>query len=111
MKLKQPLNFSEAVQPACLPEHDQDRYEGVLKIAGFGRTKHPIIDRNGDRSNFDGNGPSRYLKEAEIFDFSDDRMTECARDFEICVENRETRENSCHGDSGIDESDYLKLFW
>ena len=32
LKLKSPLNFTDSVQPACLPEKDEDHYEGVLKV-------------------------------------------------------------------------------
>ena len=38
VKLAQPLNFSETVQPACLPDHHEDHYDGPLKVrsvAGF----------------------------------------------------------------------------
>ena len=36
VKLKQPLNFTEAVQPACLPDHHQDHYDGILKARSIG---------------------------------------------------------------------------
>ena len=32
VKLKRPLIFTEAVQPACLPDHRQNHYDGVLKV-------------------------------------------------------------------------------
>lgn len=32
IKLKTPLKFSEAVQPACLPDHDQGYYGGALQV-------------------------------------------------------------------------------
>ena len=34
VKLKNPFNFtnSAAVQPACLPLHHQDQYDGILKV-------------------------------------------------------------------------------
>lgn len=32
IRLKQPLNFSQAVQPACLPTEHRERYDGVLKV-------------------------------------------------------------------------------
>ena len=32
IKLKKPLNFSAAVQPACLPDQPRDLYKNVLKV-------------------------------------------------------------------------------
>lgn len=32
IKLKQPLNFTEAVEPACLLEHERYKHFGVLKV-------------------------------------------------------------------------------
>ena len=32
IKLKKPLNFSDAVQPACLPDQPRDIYKNVLKV-------------------------------------------------------------------------------
>ena len=34
IKLKSPLIFNEAVQPACLPTEHQVFYDGVLKVSG-----------------------------------------------------------------------------
>ena len=38
LKLRQPLKFNETVQPACLPDHHEDHYDGPLQVtpvAGF----------------------------------------------------------------------------
>ena len=32
IKLKSPLNFTDSVQPACLPTQNQGHYDGVLKV-------------------------------------------------------------------------------
>ena len=32
VKLRSPLNFTEAVQPACLPDHHEDHYDGPLQV-------------------------------------------------------------------------------
>lgn len=45
---------------------------------------------------------SRYLRENEAFDHTNDAKMGCSKWKEICVENRDKRKSSlCFGDSGL----------
>lgn len=95
IELKSPLEFNEAVQPACLPNQPQEHYDGALQISGFGKTERPVDEQNGHLRD---SGISRYLKEGKTYDHSDDPKRKCLKRNFICVEN--PVDSSCHQDSG-----------
>ena len=114
VKLARPLKFTKAVQPACLPAQPQDHYDGVLKVRPIIFTclsKFQILKLNfifGDVQQWvagiydDGPGLSRYLKEGNTYDLSDDPGVNRRSKYHICVENRKDSsvDITCNGDSG-----------
>ena len=97
IKLKSPLRFNDAVQPACLPNEIKDKYPNELITIGWGSTNIVQIDRRIGGSIVP---PviSRFLKEAEMYDHTDTiKFCEDKKETNICVFNEKTKETSCKG--------------
>ena len=118
VKLKQKLNFTEYVQPACLPTGHRDYYDGILKvktsfdlfltdlisnlilkISGWGSVERIIYDQYGDQIS---GKYIRWLKEGNTYDLSHDQTVICRTKYNICVENKKdaSADITCNGDSG-----------
>ena len=96
VKLKQKLNFTQYVQPACLPTGHRDYYDGILKvktsfdlfltdlisslilkISGWGSVERIIYDKDGDRIS---GKYIRWLKEGNTYDQSKKKQGLCQRE-------------------------------
>ncbi|EDV99525.1 GH12397 [Drosophila grimshawi] len=94
LRLQQPVNFSEFVQPICLPSsNDDDEYtyaDYAMDIAGWGNTEHTSF------------GGSPIKLRAVLNALS---MANCRKNYphimssQLCA-GGETMAGTCHGDSG-----------
>ncbi|CAL1295658.1 unnamed protein product [Larinioides sclopetarius] len=91
IKLNAPVEFSEKVKPACIPEQSYQLKTGTKCMAtGWGTTR--------------GTGQSHVLKEVDLWI---EAASTCEGEFGpindktmICVSNRDGQQDVCHGDSG-----------
>lgn len=101
VELENDIVFNEHVQPACLEREEAKNYAGNnLLITGYGFTTQMKQDTK--HHNQTQNKPSRYLKEADYKDVSNEEDSERCKINKgiICVDAVKQPDSGCFGDSG-----------
>lgn len=68
-----------------------------MQISGWGSTV-PVYQDPKTHKMINKTTLSRFLKEADIFDYSQEG--DCRHEQDICVRNEQTNDTACLGDSG-----------
>lgn len=109
IKLATPLDFSDNVQPACLPNASFVDYRDYMKIVGFGMNVSATVFFNGTTTieNLDS---QTNLKEAEVLDNTrTSRLCKGIMPQNICVRAAD-RKNSSAGTRKWDFRTFLTLW-
>lgn len=97
IKLSNPIEFSETVQPACFDLKNIEEYtDGNLTTIGHGYDK---VIKSTYRE-IENVNKTRYLKEINLLDVSSTDKENCWYDANICVVGKNGIESPCFWDNG-----------
>ena len=95
LELKNPIQFSKKLLPACLNDNLDENYGSPILITGFGVTDKILFDPSTDEI-IKGN-PSKYLKEINYKDVSNKSTSKKCKidDGIICIDSIKENESFC----------------